>query len=118
LDVSIKLLRSQKGDINLLSLYKYLGIDKSTLEKKFKQKVGITPKNLAAIYRFNHAVALKSHKPSISFTQISYECGYYDQAHLIRDFSRFTGQSPSSYFKKKYRFTEIFSAGLLDGMFY
>lgn len=118
LDESVKQLQKHKGNINLSTLYKHLGINKSTLEKKYKQKVGITPKNLASIYRFNHAIVLKAANPLLSFTNISYECGYCDQSHLIRDFNRFTGQSPTTYFEKRYSFTEIFSPCLLDGMFY
>lgn len=115
---SIKIIQSLKGNIALSNLYSYLNIDKSTLEKKFKKKVGISPKKLAAIYRFNHVVALKTFKPNLTYTQISYDCGYFDQAHLIREFKKHSGYSPTAYFNKKYRFTEIFSNGFLDGVFY
>lgn len=115
---SIKIIQSSKGNIALSNLYSYLNIDKSTLEKKFKQKVGIPPKKLAAIYRFNHVVALKTLKPNLTYTQISYDCGYFDQAHLIREFKKYSGYSPTTYFNKQFRFTEIFSKGLLDGVFY
>ena len=35
--------------------------------------------------------------PGQSLTQIAYECGYYDQAHFIRDFKEFTGTTPKDF---------------------
>ena len=33
----------------------------------------------------------------MSWSAISHTCGYYDQAHLIRDFKQFTGSAPTEF---------------------
>ena len=38
---------------------------------------------------------MKEQTPGISWIKIAYECGYFDQMHLIRDFQEFAGVNPS-----------------------
>jgi len=38
---------------------------------------------------------MKEQPPGISWIKVAYECGYFDQMHLIRDFQEFAGVSPS-----------------------
>lgn len=40
---------------------------------------------------------------------IAVECGYYDQAHLIRDFSQFAGQTPAVLLAERSALTESFT---------
>jgi AraC-like DNA-binding protein len=56
---------------------------------------GLTPKHLARILRFRGAVAaLRRGKTA---TGVALECGYYDQAHMIRDFRELAGTSPGRF---------------------
>jgi len=58
------------------------------------EESGLTPKFLSRILRFRHArrCASKTGKPD--WARIAAEAGYFDQAHLIRDFQSFTGLTP------------------------
>jgi AraC-like DNA-binding protein len=38
--------------------------------------------------------------PNADLTQLAYECGYYDQAHFIKDFKAFAGTTPTEYARK------------------
>ena len=56
--------------------------------------IGISPAAFTSVIRFNRSLHLVLNTRS-SLTSIAYDCGYYDQAHFIREFKRFTGIVPS-----------------------
>lgn len=64
-------------------------------ERVFKQRIGFSPKFFSRLVRFSNAWQLKENNPGISWTKIAYECGYFDQMHLIKDFKEFAGNKPS-----------------------
>jgi AraC-like DNA-binding protein len=57
---------------------------------------GLTPKHLARILRFRGAVAALRRRET-NATGVALECGYYDQAHMIRDFWELAGASPGRF---------------------
>lgn len=63
-------------------------------ERVSKKRIGLPPKLFARIVRFSKAYRLRENFTGMSWTQIAYECNYFDQMHLIRDFKQFTGVSP------------------------
>ena len=74
-----------------------LNISKRQLERVFLKNVGISPKKFSRIVRLN--AAIKRFKKADSLTALTYEAGYFDPSHLIRDFREFTGLSPKAFFK-------------------
>jgi AraC-like DNA-binding protein len=79
-------------DIGKLS--RHYNLSKRYIQKLFLQGVGITPHSLFAINRFNRIFEVIKTSSS-PLTSIAYEGGYYDQAHFIKDFKRYSGVSPS-----------------------
>ena len=69
-----------------------------TFERRFIEQVGISPKLYSKLLRFNDASLMKSMHPEKSWTSIAYECNYYDQMHLIKDFKQFSGYTPTEFF--------------------
>jgi len=67
------------------------------LERRFREAVGISPKRLARVLRLQHAIALLRHRPPLSWSALALAAGYYDQAHLIRDFRALSGLTPLRY---------------------
>ncbi|MBK8608833.1 MAG: AraC family transcriptional regulator [Chitinophagaceae bacterium] len=63
-------------------------------ERISKERIGIPPKVFARLARFSKAYRLRENFPLASWTSIAHECGYFDQAHFIRDFKEFAGVSP------------------------
>ncbi len=99
-DKILRYIQKTKGQLPLKTLLSNTGITERTLERKFLSSVGVTPKQFSRITRFlNTCSFLEKHKAK-SLTQITYECGYYDQAHFIREFKEFAGITPKEYFKE------------------
>ncbi|QGQ98224.1 AraC family transcriptional regulator [Paenibacillus psychroresistens] len=63
----------------------------------FKENVGMPPKRLSRIYRFQNALHFIDSREHISWLDIAIACNYYDQAHFIKDFQAFSGLNPSLY---------------------
>jgi AraC-like DNA-binding protein len=84
------------------------GISCRQLERRFLQGVGLGPKLLSRILRFQQ-VFRAFERADNSWAAVALECGYYDQAHLIRDFNQFAGQSPKVLFADFSPLTESFT---------
>ncbi len=69
-------------------------------ERHFLEEVGMSPRLFCCVARFNHAFEIKLRYPQKDWTSIAHECGYFDQMHLVKDFKRFSGNSPSAYLKQ------------------
>lgn len=67
----------------------------------FKKQVGLTPKFYQRIIRFNKALEEINRQQAIEWPRISLDCGFYDQAHFINEFKKFSGFNPSEYLKEK-----------------
>jgi AraC-like DNA-binding protein len=94
---AVRLIKESKGLIKIKDLAHALYISQDPLEKRFRAKVGSTPKQYASIIRLRNIIDTWS--PSSSLTAASYEAGYFDQSHFIKDFRTFTGESPKDFFR-------------------
>ena len=91
----------QKGDVSIGGITQETGVSHRHLIRLFERTVGLRPKMLARILKLQKALHLIETLKSPHWTQVAYECNYYDQAHFNRDFKIFTGYTPSSYFTKR-----------------
>jgi AraC-like DNA-binding protein len=91
-------LSSQRGAAAVRELAANAGMSVRQFERRFITEVGVTPKLYARILRFRHAL---DRKPSHgAWAGIAQDAGYFDQAHLIRDFRDFAGAPPARYAKQ------------------
>jgi AraC-like DNA-binding protein len=65
--------------------------------QRFSAAVGLTPKRFARVRRFQRVLASLRLGQRVDWAQVALACGYFDQAHLIRDFRDFSGESPTAY---------------------
>jgi AraC-like DNA-binding protein len=93
---ALALIHKSKGTIRIGELLEQLYMSQSSLERRFRQEVGTSPKKFASIVRLKNTLAI--YQPGNSFTELGYEAGFYDQAHFIKEFKAFTGDTPESFF--------------------
>ena len=62
------------------------------------EESGLTPKHLCRVLRFRRACQIAGAADRLNWSAIALEAGYFDQAHLIRDFRMFTGLTPMAVF--------------------
>jgi AraC-like DNA-binding protein len=73
-----------------------VGWTRQHLTRRFGEEFGLGPKLAARIVRFERAARmLGSTPPYVTIAQVAAACGYYDQAHLDREFRALAGTSPS-----------------------
>ncbi|HYL76287.1 MAG TPA: helix-turn-helix domain-containing protein [Bryobacteraceae bacterium] len=63
----------------------------------FREHVGLTPKLFCRVRRFRSLLEQIKKGMPVNWAQLAADCGYYDQAHLIRDFRAFAGVTPVEY---------------------
>ena len=75
-----------------------LGTTARTLERRITSEVGLSPKVLQRILRFRRAFRLLDSTSPGRWGPVAAAAGYYDQAHMIRDFRSFAGATPTAFF--------------------
>ncbi|MEU1962696.1 helix-turn-helix domain-containing protein [Nocardia sp. NPDC019304] len=86
------------GGIAVGSLADEIGWTRQHLTRRFHREFGLSPKLAARITRFERARRMLAHTPSyVTIAQVAAACGYYDQAHLDRDFADLAGTSPTAW---------------------
>lgn len=74
-----------------------LGISHGHLDREFARIVGLGPRTLARILRLRRLLTAIDVFGPLAWAELAAELGWYDQAHLIRDFTRHTGVTPAAY---------------------
>jgi AraC-like DNA-binding protein len=64
---------------------------------QFREQIGLPPKTLARLLRFDHAVNRIKRGGTPDWPALAHTCGYFDQAHFNKDFRRFAGVTPGEY---------------------
>ncbi|HEY2018034.1 MAG TPA: AraC family transcriptional regulator [Bryobacteraceae bacterium] len=91
---AVRQIATARGSCNLAQLARRLGISTRQFERRFEGQVGMPPKLFCRIQRFQR-VFLVIEEGRANWVSAAVECGYYDQAHLIRDFTDFSGKTPA-----------------------
>ena len=94
---AVNVITRVNGQIAVGEVASQLDISKRQLERIFLKNVGISPKKFGRIVRFN--TSIKLFEKATSLTTLTYEAGYFDMSHLIRDFREFSGLSPKAFFR-------------------
>lgn len=97
------------GVLAIDRLARSMGTTRRHLERLFLDRVGISPKRLARLTRFQRAVRLLGEDaPGPRGIETAHACGYADQAHFVRDFRELAGCTPSAHLLNRAELTGFF----------
>lgn len=75
-------------------------ISRKQLERKFASSLGTSPKVFSRTCRFLSLCHNLKHYEGRNLSEFTYECGYFDQSHFIKEFKAYSGFTPKEYFAK------------------
>ncbi|USG64364.1 helix-turn-helix transcriptional regulator [Brevibacillus ruminantium] len=98
LQSSMKYMYASQGTISVRMLSEKLGYSERKVRRTFQKELGISPKELLDILRFQYMLReMKKGVPS-RLTDLALNYGFYDQPHFNRNFKRFYGLTPGQVF--------------------
>jgi AraC-like DNA-binding protein len=97
IDEAVEYIDLCKGSISVEAVAAHLKISRRYLEKRFLEKVGVSPKFYARIKRFGTLSNKIAHNEKIDWQEIVFEYGFHDQSHLVKEFMEFNQMNPSQY---------------------
>jgi AraC-like DNA-binding protein len=87
---------SGSGCVRVSDLAHHAGLGIRQFERRFRYEIGIAPKLYARIVRFEAALRRKAAAPETRWTDIAHALGYHDQMHMVHDFNRLSGNTPTA----------------------
>jgi AraC-like DNA-binding protein len=110
---AVDMIQRRRGAISIDGLANEIGWTRRHLERRFQAMVGISPKRLARIARFQSALrALEQTDVPQRSTRTALDAGYADQAHFIREFHELAGCAPGAHLLRNAELTGYFSRQL------
>jgi AraC-like DNA-binding protein len=94
---ALQRIAESSGQMRADDLAREAGCSRKHLSGVLSRQVGLPPKSLARIHRFQNALNRLQTTTSPAWAEFATDCGYYDQSHLIRDFNQFTGMPPAEF---------------------
>lgn len=85
------------GKMSIASLARDSDISSRQLERRFRTQIGIPPRLFANVVRFRSVFDSLSGASKPDWVGMAINAGYFDQSHMIKDFHRFLGCSPSEF---------------------
>jgi AraC-like DNA-binding protein len=94
LDAAVSEIIRNQGQARVRDLAAQLSWSIRQLEREFQAAVGITPKSLARVIRFQNLLRLVGENALREWAGMAVAVGYADQPHMTREFREFSGHTP------------------------
>jgi AraC-like DNA-binding protein len=95
ISVSARQILLGAGEGRIPAMAERMGLGIRQFRRRFVQTVGVSPKLFARIARFEAALERMGRFPDVSWTEVAYQFGYFDQMHMVHEFAQFTGGTPT-----------------------
>lgn len=93
---AVEIVRAHSGTLSVNTLVERTGYSHRHVVDCFRANVGLSPKRFCRVVRFQSALS-RARNATVDWPNLALACGYYDQAHLIRDFRAFADLTPTAY---------------------
>lgn len=115
---AVRAVLATRGRARVQDLARLVGVSRRQFERLFSSAVGLRPKLFSRIVRFQRVLRLARRPEPIGWAETAVRCGYFDQAHLIRDVRDFSDASPTDLRSAAMDFTAPFvSEERFDALF-
>lgn len=94
---AVRMIERAGGRIRVRALAAAIGVGERRLEQVFHRHVGLSPKAVCRLARFRATVDVLRREPGRAWTDIAYDCGFYDQSHLANEFRALAGLAPGDF---------------------
>lgn len=101
-EYAVCMLSQPDSNLSVRDLCQDIGISNKHLIQLFKAYVGVSPKALSNVFRFQTVLNTINPQIDIDWVNIAVSAGYYDQSHFNKAFANFTGMSPSQYIRYRH----------------
>jgi AraC-like DNA-binding protein len=99
-------LAATRGRIPVAELARRTGWSRRHLAERFRDVLGLAPKQAARVLRFEAACEALARSPRRRLADLALACGYHDQAHLTREFRALAGASPAEWIRRELPFVQ------------
>jgi AraC-like DNA-binding protein len=95
-EAAVARLRESEGRIRIETVANHVGWSRRHLERRFLDRIGVAPKELANVLRF-HAVYKRMRRAAQGHYAALIQDHYFDQSHFLKAFKEYTGVTPRAY---------------------
>jgi AraC-like DNA-binding protein len=92
--------RLHRANVRIADVAREIGMSREGFSRTFRREFGLSPKSFARIRRFARTLEVGRKDPPLTGAALAAQCGYVDQAHMIRDFQEFSGSAPSALWRQ------------------
>lgn len=105
-DGAWRLLTGSAGSVSVASIASEVGLGRRQLSQLVRAELGVTPKTVARILRFDRACRCLRSGQTASLAETAVMCGYYDQAHMTNDWRQLGGCTPGEWMAEELPFLQ------------
>jgi len=106
----IALIEKNAGSYDIEELSLCAGMSRRNLDRVFKKALGISLKIYARVIKIKYTrISLQNYNFD-TLTALSYDNGYFDQSHFIKEFKNFMFETPKEYFQRKQKLSQKYNS--------
>lgn len=94
-------LHASRGAVAIRDIVRASGYSHRHVTERFRTEIGVAPKAYARLLRFESAFDRLQTMDQVHWAEFALDCGYYDQAHMVREFRGLAGATPTEVLRRK-----------------